>query len=116
MTSPARTMSPLSKPTLRTVSLTFAVSVTDSFARAVPSASIVSRHSIGATRAVTTAVGGGASPAPGRSVSQPCSSTTPRAQMRKIDTGRGNFHQAFHASGSAAIGRWSAAGVPGRSG
>ncbi len=96
MTSPARTMSPLSKATLRTVSLTFAVSVTDSFARAVPSASRVSRHSTGATRAVTTIVAGGGPPASAASSPQPDRSPLPasaadRMQMRKIVSKRASF-------------------------
>ena len=96
MTSPARTTSPLSKPTLRTVSLTLAVRVTDSLARAVPSASIMSRHSTGASFAVTTVVAAGASLASGPSLPQAArihAAATGRAAMqtRKIDNSRASF-------------------------
>src|SRR5688572_9846578 len=85
-------MSPLSKATLRTVSLTFAVSVTDSFAFAVPSASIESRQLCVATVSLTTAVAAAASPASGRSAPQPCSraaaaSSIAGPRMRKTGSG-----------------------------
>src|SRR5690606_28632218 len=68
---------PSSKLTRTTVSVTLAVSVTDSLARAVPSASMVSIHGWLTTLSVTTLTGAGPAPRAGPSVSPPQAPSRP---------------------------------------
>ena len=87
-TAPRPTSSPLSKWILCTISLTFAITVTDSRARAVPMASRLSLNGCLRTTAVVTAVASspprcGASPAPPQAASASTSISTAAGRRRR---------------------------------